>query len=199
MSNLSMRPDWRRQLHTNFTPSRAWVMSSLLSLIGLVCFAGQVSQQTGPLLSSPSEEVLYRHLFRHVLKYQQIADRDEAAGEPSPFRHSFRTKLELNPTEEDDLNFIAADTAIQLETVQAQIVQVMRTFRANYPVGLLAPGSVLAPPPPELAPLVAQKRAIVLAARDRLRTELGNDEFKRLDSLVKTRIAPQVTSRKVSQ
>ncbi len=138
-----------------------------------------------------SDDVLYRHFLRHVAKYQEFAATAETSGNSSPFRHSFRRKLALNPNEEQDLNQVAKDYLTQVEPVQQQISAVIKTFRAAYPLGTLQPGVSLPPPPDALAPLVSQKRALAIAARDRLHTALGDEEFSRVDSLVRTQIAPQ--------
>jgi hypothetical protein len=134
------------------------------------------------------DDVIYRHFFRHVAKYQDIAEKAEASGRSSPFRHSFRTRLSLTPTEEEDLNRIAADCMTQLLGVQQQIAAVVSQFRSAYPPGQLKPRVKLPPPPPELAPLVAQKKAIIIDARNKLRTALGDEEFSRVDSLIKAQM-----------
>lgn len=145
-----------------------------------------------------TDDVIYMHFFRHVARYQEFASAAESSGVSSPFRHSFRRNLALDPNQEHDLNQIAADYLNQSRAIQQEIAVVIKAFRVAYPPGKLKSGS-LPPPPPGLAPLVAQKKAIVLAARDRLRTALGDDEFSRVDALIKTRVSPQISRTVVSR
>jgi hypothetical protein len=163
-----------------------WILTLYLPSVSF----SQVPNTTSPL--APPDDVIYRHVFRHVARYQELADAEEMAHRQSPFRHSFRTQLGLNPVEEQDLNFIAAECGIQLKTVQSRVSAVVAAFRAAYPIGKLKIGVILPPPPVELSALEDQKKAIVLAARDRLRTALGEVEFARVDTLIKSRMVPYI-------
>lgn len=125
----------------------------LLTVFRFIAF-GQSSSET----EIPTDDVIYFHVFKHVYKYQQIADRAESSGQSSPFRHSFRTRFALHVAEEQDLNMIASDWATQLAVVQEKIFAVRQAFRALHPVGILPKGSELPSPPSELAPLVAKKK-----------------------------------------
>lgn len=80
--------------------------------------------------SALTDDVIYMHFFRHVAKYQEFASAAESPGELSPFRHSFRRRLALNPNQEQDLNQIAADYLNQSRAVQQEIAVVIRAFRA---------------------------------------------------------------------
>jgi hypothetical protein len=58
------------------------------------------AQQLPTVQASIPDRIMYRMLFRHVARYQALADQTEATGHSSPLRHAFRRKLDLTPTEE---------------------------------------------------------------------------------------------------
>src|ERR1035441_2220730 len=91
--------------------------------------------QTAPNVSGSAlpEDIIYMHVFMHVAKYQEIATAAAAAGNTSsPFLHSFRTKLGLNPNEEQDLNVVALNCKNQILAVQQAISVIVKQFRAKY-------------------------------------------------------------------
>ena len=65
-------------------------------------------------------------------------------------------------------------------------------YKAQYPGGQVPHGQIPGPPPAELRKLSEERDASVLRARDRLRARFGDDEFKRFDNFVKTKIAPNI-------
>ncbi len=66
---------------------------------------------------------------------------------------------------------------------------VIETFSAQYPNRVAPKGQKLPEPPPELKVMQAERNAIVLRGRDRLRAALGEQEFARFHDFVLRRFA----------
>lgn len=81
------------------------------AVLGLILIIGSAGSQSISPASPVPDEILWKHVLLHVAKYQQFASEAAARSQSSPYRHSFRARLGLNPIEEQDLNLIAADFA----------------------------------------------------------------------------------------
>jgi hypothetical protein len=74
----------------------------------------------------------------------------------------------------------------ELAQQDAKAQAVIDNFRKHFPVGPLPEGVTLPPPPPELTVMQEERNAIILRARDRLRTAYGDQAFAKFDAFVKT-------------
>lgn len=128
------------------------------------------------------EHVIYGFLFNRTARFNSSMSRQLV-------RTS--TEKEANLTDEQILALadIALACAEQLQQQDAKARQIIAAFRARFPDKQIPPGVPLPPPPPELKLLQAERNAIILRARNRLREAFGEEVFKRFDEAVKRRTA----------
>lgn len=137
--------------------------------------------------------VVYRQLFHQVAALKEYADQLEREGKThSPARGVFKRQAALNDEQVSILNQIAADCErdVKQQDLKAQVI--IDAFRARYPDGRVPDGQVPAPPSPELVSMQAERNAIILRARDRLREAFGEEEFGRFETFIERRIASNI-------
>ena len=165
-------------------------------LIFFLALTLESSAQTASNLTD-SDYAVYRHVLKQITSYQDLAQAAENSNLQSPLRHAFRNKLELNPVQEEDLNLIAKQCQNQMAVLDKKASVIRALYRQQYPLGKLPSGVKLAPPPPELFKIMSERRSVVADSLTRLKEAFGDEEFAKLDSIVKTKLAPQVYVRKI--
>lgn len=157
--------------------------------------AQEEQAQEQPKRTSAPTQVVYSALFHHVVAVKEQAEAEERQGKDArSLRSLFRERADLSEVQAHLLNVIAADCVREVAAQDARAQAVISEFRLRYPLGKLAPGVKLPPPPPELKPMQQEREAIVLHARDRLRLSLGEDEFQRFEGFVTRRVASGIES-----
>ena len=177
-------PDLLRRWNGILSVSQ-WIITSTI----LCCLSCPILGQ-----NTVEDDVLYRHLFRHVAHYDTFATKTEVSGKPSALRHAFRQKLLLNPNQEQDLNLLAAQCMQEVHALDLQAQTILIAFHKQYPTSVPLPAGVRAPPLPSgLNALSAQRRTLVLTYRDRLHLALGDQEFLRVDAALKATVAREIS------
>lgn len=140
------------------------------------------------------DDILYRHLFRHVVALKAKAEEFDKQGKDAHhLRTHFKRKANLNDSQAQMFDEIAAQCALEMKPVDEHAKLIIAAYRAQYPNGQVPRGEKPLPPPIELKSLSAQRDAIVLRARDRLRAVFGDDEFNRFhNEYVKHHVAPNI-------
>jgi hypothetical protein len=172
-------------------------LPALVVIVGLGTTAQAGGHEVPAATSTSSdglpEAVVYRQIFRHVLALQQDADALEKKGEDASRQRSFYKK-NAGLTDEEDaiLTGVAKDCLAEVTRQDQEAYRLIRAVRSQVPNGVVAIGQVAPPPPAELSAMQEERDAITLRARDRLRSELGDQPFERFAQFVRTKIAPQI-------
>jgi len=152
--------------------------------------AAQMSQ---PQAAEVPVQVMYKHLFHHVIALKKKAAEVEKEGKnATQFRTHFIRKANLTPEQAGVLEEVASQLEQDELLLAARAKPLIATYKAQYPGGQVPHGQTPAPPPEELKQLSAEHDASILRARDQLRIRLGDEAFMRFDNFVRTRIAPNV-------
>lgn len=172
----------------------------LISVV--VCFLalGGVARAAGPRPADPRspavatalpDHVMYWHVLRHVAVLHRKADAlEKKGGDGTPYRQLFQHNAQLSDSQARRLAEIAEDCMARVAEVDAKAAEIITAFRAVHPPGSFAPGQPLPPPPPELLELQRERDALVLAARDELHEDLGDDDFARFEKHVRSSVVP---------
>jgi hypothetical protein len=155
---------------------------------------GYSQSLTAPQALKPawSDEIIYSHFFRHVNSLERQAKaRQQSVGSGEPFRHYYRGKLNLSPSEELDLKDEARQFAAEIAPVQAEIAARIRAFRENHPKGLTAREN-LPSAPPYLQDLTAKKSEILQRHIGNWRISIGGAESARLNSAIRAFVSPRL-------
>jgi Carboxypeptidase regulatory-like domain len=83
--------------------------------------------------------------------------------------HLLQREATLTDQGSHTLDTIATECQEELRQLDERAKRIIDDFRAKFPVGKLSRGSKLQPPPPELIAMSAERSAIILRARDKLR------------------------------
>lgn len=139
------------------------------------------------------EHVVYWHLFHHINVLNRQAAEAESRGEDATaIRSYYKREAELEESQNVTMNQIAADTEQAVLTIDAQAKQVIASYRAARPSGVMNQGETLPPPPAELAGLQEQRNAAILQGRERLQAAFGATEFQQFQSFVSQKVASQI-------
>jgi hypothetical protein len=137
------------------------------------------------------DHVVYWHVMRHVVVLHQKADAQEKKGrDGAPYRQLFQLNTQLSDSQARRLVEIAEDCVVRVAAVDAKAREIILAFRAVHPPGSFVPGEPLPPPPPELLELQRERDALVLAARDELHADLGDEDFSRFEKHVRSTVVP---------
>ena len=126
------------------------------------------------------EHVIYRHVFHHAYILRERAE--------------YRRQANLSEEQERVLLEIAIECEQEVQQQDARAKIIIDAYRARYPGGRVPTGETPPPPPAELRTLQTERNAIILRARDRLRTAFSEQEFERFNEFVRRRVAPNITS-----
>jgi hypothetical protein len=133
-----------------------------------------------------SDHVVYWFLFNDVVFLKERGDENDRQGKPSgSIRSWFQREGKLNVAQGQLLEQVAVECKIEVAGLDAKATSIIKEFRSRYPGGRVPTGTKLPPPPPELAALQAERIAVILRARDRLRQGLNEQDFISFDDFVK--------------
>lgn len=152
-------------------------------------------KQSQALLKAIPDSMLYGVLFRQAASfYHQAAVLDEAGKDGSPWRRHLAHKLGLSASEELALEEASLVYLDRVGPIDAEIASSAARWRAG--LGAV-PAGYFPPLPPEAKGLQIKREAAIQEVRDYFHASVGDSEFARIDSLVKTRLSvgihPQTT------
>jgi len=157
------------------------------------------SNPRGDASSQPQESqdipqyVIYSQVFRHIKELDKKADDEERQGRNGEqFRKLYKQMASLNDLQTSQLDQIAAETNDAIEKLNVRAMQIIKEVRAKHPDGKLAQGELPPAPPAELGQLSAQRRDVILQARERMRSVFGEGEFQRFDKFLQERMKPAI-------
>jgi hypothetical protein len=135
--------------------------------------------------ADPPDWVLYRRIFHHTALLKQMSDTANQKGrDRSNLRQLVRLRAGLTETEGESLERISLQCERDVAVEDAKAKAIIDRFHARYLPGVINP-SFLPKAPPELGTLWQERNGIILAARDRLRNELGEKDFAKFDQFVR--------------
>lgn len=139
----------------------------------------------------PPDRVLYGALLRNEAVFERQAQANQAKGlNGAPYRNHFTRQFGLTSEEQTQVARIATTYYDQWLALKAQARKLAHEFRSyNFPERVYERDTPLPPRFPPLADLAKVMEAVTLQARDEMRTALGGDRFRRLDSLLRARAA----------
>jgi hypothetical protein len=140
--------------------------------------------QRPPAVTSDSD--LYYAIFHHVAVLKQMADTAQQQGQDRPnLRQLVRLRAGLTEAEGGSLEAISVQCEKDVAAQDAKAKAIIDQFHAQYPPGPINPSF---PPiaPPVLASMWQDRSNILLAARDQLRVELGEEDFAKFDQFLRT-------------
>lgn len=158
----------------------------------------QPEQKNNPAVApqTPAEvpkQIIYGILFREITAYRKKADELAQKGEEViALRTRHKDKLKLTVDQAAELNRIVAESSRETEKLDAQAKRIIDAARARHPEGKIEAGESLPLPPAELGTLQKQRDEVILAARERWRTVLGEEEFRRVDEFLQQDISSKL-------
>jgi hypothetical protein len=142
------------------------------------------------------DEVIYRHLFHHVVAFKKKAGEFRRAGKDGrSFETYFMRKAGLDERENESLAEIASEYDVEAGLLEARAKVLIDAYDAQYPGGRVPSGQTPKPPAPELRAMSEERDAMVLRYRDRLRAAFGDEGFSRFHAFAKGRVVPVISSR----
>jgi hypothetical protein len=141
------------------------------------------------------EHVIYRHLFHHAHVMNQEAQKAELRGDmqaAASLRSFYKHEAELNDEQARLFDQVGAECEREVNEQDRKAQVIIKRFRAQFPGGRVPDGEPLPPPSPELVEMQAERNAIILRARDRLREALGEQGFNRFQHFIKVKVAPNI-------
>lgn len=173
------------------------LLSILLSIAASTMAADSGKTAARPVSGAPSlpDEVVYWHLFRHVVALAKHADVLEKRGEDATkLRSLYKTLAQLSEAQARVLDDTATECTAQVAAQDRRAQEVIRAARAKPGEGSRWRGGTPPPPPAELAALQEERNAIILRAREKLQRELGEPEFQRFHAFVQEHVGRQIRS-----
>jgi hypothetical protein len=172
----------------------AIVIAGMLA-VGMMAHPKQISQQqsASPPNSPPPEQVTYSAFFHYVVDLKnQAADLERSGKNGSSLRSYVQLHAELNYEEGRMLDEIAAMCIQEVTQQDQKALAVIQKFKGQFPGGRVPKGAKLPPPPPELKVLQQQRDAIILRARDRLKKDIGEVGFNKVNDFIERNISPSI-------
>jgi hypothetical protein len=118
--------------------------------------------------------------------FKKKADVAEQHGiDRSNLRFLVAQKGGLNESEAKMLESIAVQCEKDVAAQDAKAKVIIDAYRAQHPFGIVNKSLPIAPAPPELDSMWQQRIQIILAARDQLRNQLGEQAFGKFDQVLK--------------
>ena len=174
--------------HDRLSPNRAkrtpWLVLSLVLIASPLAVSAQTTQ--GQPAVAPDYAVYYG-IFHHVAALNQMADAAQKQGQDrSNLRQLVRLRAGLTESQGEALNKISLQCDSDVAAQDAKAKAIIDQFHAQYPPGLINPSF---PPkaPTVLEPMWQARNNVVLAARDQLRSELGDADFAKFDNFLRTK------------
>jgi hypothetical protein len=130
--------------------------------------------------------VRYDILFRRIVGPQPVGQgqRTPPNMDRSFYADIVRRDVQLSDEQARALVEIATECEGRVAEVDARARPIIEAFRAQNQQARTPGQGELPPPPPELAQLQQERNSIILQAREKLRTALGEEAFRRLDKYV---------------
>ncbi len=184
------------ELEKELSRRALWRSSALVAVLLITGFTLPLQAQRLIVSEPPSpvptqettDQTVYKHFLRHVAAFSHYADERQQQGlSPEPFRHYFRRKLNLSPTEELDLNTIALNYVQALAPVKKQAAAILAAFHTQYPPGLTSKAK-LPPGPPDFSAIKVQERNILQQHMNQWRMALDDSEYVRIHALIQAQI-----------
>jgi hypothetical protein len=169
-------------------------------VLTLPCAApSQASGATaGASAKQPSQRVVYRQFFKHVMFLEHQADlADKSGKDGSPLRNFHQNRARLTASETALMKQVAQDNINAVDAVDGEISAEIKKFRDQYPGGKLAPNTPLPQPPAKLHDLQTQRDNIILAHLATLQAGFGSARFQALDAYVQNEFTPHIKVDKV--
>jgi hypothetical protein len=139
------------------------------------------------------ERFIYRFTFKYLEDAKRRAEEARVKGEDaSKLRAFYQKGAALDDAQTSLVEQIATENNAEVARQDKKARQIIDKFRAKYPGGKVPDGEPMPQAPAELAALQAERDAIILKGRDRLRAALGDDAFGRFDAFVHSQIAPKI-------
>ncbi|MGH9899729.1 MAG: hypothetical protein ACRD4L_12865 [Pyrinomonadaceae bacterium] len=136
---------------------------------------------------------LYRHVFRHMMLLERMAEEAEARGEDgSKYRNVYKSAAGLTDAQAAVLAQIARESDAEVNQIDDRAKQQINAARALVPNGVLQAGQTPPPPPESLKNMQVERDQALLNSVDRLRGAFGAEEFARFDDYVKQNMGPAV-------
>lgn len=155
--------------------------------------ASAIGTEGSPRPSSAPEHIIYRQFFRHLMALRERADEVEAQGRSGKaLRSHYKDKVGLDDRQSRLLEEIAADCDREVAVLDARAKQIIEDAHARLPGGVVPAGQRVPPPPPELKQMQRERESIIMRARHKLRTALGEEGFRQVDDFLKLNFAPNV-------
>lgn len=181
---------------------RQWIVGlfALALLAGTVAFNTSAarspkaaSQDTPALPAKPPAAVVYSAFFHFVVGLQQHAAELEREGEKGDsLRVYVQTQAGLSDHEARKLDEIATACIEKVARQDARALAVIEEFRSQFPGGKIPAGTKVPSPPPELKVLQQERDQIILAARRKLATVMGETGFGKVEEFAERRITLNV-------
>lgn len=137
--------------------------------------------------------VVYWTVFHKVVLIREKARELQAQGRlgqnrPAPLQQ----EAGLTQAQAIALEGIAFACEQQVKQQDAKAKVIADAFRAQFPGGRIPDNATPPAPPPELKVLWDERNAMILRARDQLRTAFGEEVFARFDGYAKSRFGKNV-------
>lgn len=184
---------------------RGLLILSVLALSILAFGKVQVKENVSSLTSHESlpsqpsaipDHVVYGLLFKRVSRLSEKTQELRSQGRiPQQEYHPMQKEASLNEAQARTLEAIASACQKEVALQDERARGIIGAFRDRFPGGKIPQGAVLPPPPPELFAMSKERDAIILRARDQLRTSFGESSFDHFDNFVKFRFRPKTVSR----
>ncbi len=132
------------------------------------------------------EHVVYRSFFHHLITLKdRAAEIERNGGNGSGLRGYYSKKADLTGEQGSALDQIASDYEREVAALDAKAKILITAFRARGLTKHSVTSGTLPPLPPELTAMQQQRNSVILRARQKLRTALGEEAFQQLDGFIK--------------
>jgi hypothetical protein len=177
----------------------ALLVTGILSGVLASLAWGQTANRTsGPQKGAVSLPHLYWHFLVHQNHLLKVAAARKQQGKDGKWLEKYyQRKLAFSDSDFDPINKAAVRLTSKLKGIDDQIKAIVEEEHARHPRLLTSP-SELPPVRPELIDLGKQREALLQREMDQLRTALGPEHAAKLDGLLKTDIAPKVSTQHIS-
>lgn len=131
------------------------------------------------------EHIPYMFLFQHTVKVKKIPKALD------------QLKTGINLSDQDFAKFekVADDCQKEIKVLDNEAKKLAEDFHRKYPKGKMPPGQAPPPPPQEIFDLQESRNDTILLYRNRLRSEVGEAAFSKIETFVKNSIMPGVSVR----
>jgi hypothetical protein len=138
-----------------------------------------------PQQSAIPDHVVYNSLFRKVVRLREkTKELQSQNGIEGRNYFPMQREAKLSEAQATALEAIAYACRQQITERDKKASAIIQAFKSQFPDGRVPEGGS-PPPPPELRSLWEDRTAVILRARESLRTAFGEEEFARFDNFAK--------------